>query len=85
MAVLFVVKNFDNSSRYLRQSHRSMELHNDGIFIEQDTDYVLMMKIFEQHIPFRCPTWWPVSCCPTTTSGCMALTASHFILSCVAS
>lgn len=56
MAVLFVVKNVDDSRSYLRQPHRIMELHNDGIFVEQDTDYVLMMKIFEQHISFRCPT-----------------------------
>jgi len=46
----FVVQNADNSDSYLRQPHRVMELHNDGTFVEQDTDYVLMMKIDEQHM-----------------------------------
>lgn len=44
----FVVKNVDRSDSYLRQPHRVMELHNDGTFVEQDTDYVLMMKLDEQ-------------------------------------
>lgn len=46
----FVVKNVDSSDSYLRQPHRVMELHNDGTFVEQDTDYVLMMKIDEQNM-----------------------------------
>jgi len=46
----FVVKNEDNSDSYLRQPHRVMELHNDGTFVEQDTDYVLMLKIDEQNM-----------------------------------
>lgn len=46
----FVVKNEDNSDSYLRQAHRVMELHNDGTFVEQDTDYVLMMKLDEQNM-----------------------------------
>ncbi|SHE81376.1 protein CsiD [Modicisalibacter ilicicola DSM 19980] len=46
----FVVQNVDDSDSYLRQPHRVMELHNDGTFVEQDTDYVLMMKLDEQHM-----------------------------------
>ncbi len=46
----FVVKNVDDSDSYLRQPHRVMELHNDGTFVEQDTDYVLMMKVDEQNM-----------------------------------
>ncbi|MBR9857185.1 MAG: carbon starvation induced protein CsiD [Gammaproteobacteria bacterium] len=46
----FVVKNQDNSDSYLRQAHRVMELHNDGTYVEQDTDYVLMLKIDEQNM-----------------------------------
>ncbi|MCH8550806.1 MAG: carbon starvation induced protein CsiD [Natronospirillum sp.] len=46
----FVVQNVDNSDSYLRAPHRVMELHNDGTFVEQDTDYVLMMKIDEQNM-----------------------------------
>ncbi len=47
----FVVKNVDNSDSYLRQPHRVMELHNDGTYVEEITDYVLMMKIDEQNMP----------------------------------
>ncbi|MBU3825864.1 MAG: carbon starvation induced protein CsiD [Candidatus Oceanisphaera merdipullorum] len=46
----FVVQNDDNSDSYLRQAHRVMELHNDGTYVEQDTDYVLMLKIDEQNM-----------------------------------
>ncbi|EMH4164489.1 carbon starvation induced protein CsiD [Pluralibacter gergoviae] len=46
----FVVKNVDNSDSYLRQPHRVMELHNDGTYVEETTDYVLMMKIDEQNM-----------------------------------
>ncbi|WP_447537235.1 glutarate dioxygenase GlaH [Escherichia coli] len=46
----FVVKNIDNSDSYLRQPHRVMELHNDGTYVEEITDYVLMMKIDEQNM-----------------------------------
>lgn len=46
----FVVENVDNSDSYLRAPHRVMELHNDGTFVNQITDYVLMMKIDEQNM-----------------------------------
>lgn len=46
----FVVVNTDNSDSYLRQPHRVMELHNDGTFVNQITDYVLMMKIEEKNM-----------------------------------
>lgn len=46
----FVVQNVDTSDSYLRAPHRVMELHNDGTFVNQITDYVLMMKIDEQNI-----------------------------------
>ncbi|CDF85356.1 Protein CsiD [Pseudomonas knackmussii B13] len=46
----FVVLNTDNSDSYLRQPHRVMELHNDGTFVNQITDYVLMMKIEEKNM-----------------------------------
>ena len=46
----FVVANVDTSDSYLRAPHRVMELHNDGTFVNQITDYVLMMKIDEQNI-----------------------------------
>ena len=46
----FTVKNVDNSDSYLRQTHRVLELHNDGTFVDEVTDYVLMMKIDEQNM-----------------------------------
>ncbi|NDO82867.1 carbon starvation induced protein [Citrobacter sp. NCU1] len=46
----FVVKNVDSSDSYLRQPHRVLELHNDGTYVEEITDYVLMMKIDEQNM-----------------------------------
>ncbi|WP_375739832.1 glutarate dioxygenase GlaH [Pseudomonas boanensis] len=46
----FVVVNTDNSDSYLRQPHRVMELHNDGTFVDQITDYVLMLKIDEKNM-----------------------------------
>lgn len=46
----FVVENVDSSDSYLRQAHRVMELHNDGTFVDEATDFVLMMKIDEQHM-----------------------------------
>lgn len=46
----FVVKNVDNLDSYLRQLHCVMELHNDGTYVEEITDYVLMMKIDEQNM-----------------------------------
>ncbi len=46
----FVVQNDDSSDSYLRQAHRVMELHNDGTFVKQRTDYVMMLKIDEQNM-----------------------------------
>lgn len=46
----FTVKNTDNSDSYLRQGDRRMELHNDGTFVEEPTDYVLMMKMREENM-----------------------------------
>ncbi|MEX2943517.1 glutarate dioxygenase GlaH [Serratia fonticola] len=46
----FVVKDVDNSDSYLRQPHRVLELHNDGTYVDETTDYVMMMKIDEQNM-----------------------------------
>lgn len=46
----FVVKNVDNSDSYLRRPHRVMELHNDGTYVEEITDYVLMMEVNERNM-----------------------------------
>ena len=46
----FTVKNKDDSDSYLRQAHRRMELHNDGTYVKERTDFVLMMKMKEQNM-----------------------------------
>ena len=46
----FVVENKDDSDSYLRQAHRRLELHNDGTYVDERTDFVLMMKMDEQNM-----------------------------------
>ena len=46
----FTVRNDDNSDSYLRQAHRRMELHNDGTYVNERTDFVLMMKMAEENM-----------------------------------
>ena len=43
----FSVKIEDNSDSYLRQAHRRMELHNDGTYVKELTDWVIMQKMLE--------------------------------------
>jgi len=46
----FTVRNTDNSDSYLRKAHRRMELHNDGTYVDERTDFVLMMKMVEKNM-----------------------------------
>ncbi len=46
----FSVRNTDDSDSYLRQAHRRMELHNDGTYVSERTDFVLMMKLAEENM-----------------------------------
>lgn len=46
----FTVRNVDNSDSYLRKPHRRMELHNDGTYVNERTDYVLMQKLKEENM-----------------------------------
>jgi len=45
----FVVKHTDNSDSYLRQAYRTMTLHTDGTFVDEPTDWLLMMKLDERN------------------------------------
>jgi glutarate dioxygenase len=45
----FTVKNTDESDTYLRQAYRNLELHTDGVFVEEETDWLLMMKFVEEN------------------------------------
>ena len=46
----FSVKNDDTSDSYLRQAHRRMELHNDGTYVKEITDWVIMQKMLEANV-----------------------------------
>ena len=46
----FSVKNEDSSDSYLRQAHRKMELHNDGTYVKELTDWVIMQKMLEVNV-----------------------------------
>ncbi len=46
----FSVRNTDESDSYLRKAHRRMELHNDGTYVNERTDYVLMQKLKEENM-----------------------------------
>ena len=41
----FTVKHTDDSDSYLRQAYRKMELHTDGTYVNEKTDWVLMQKL----------------------------------------
>lgn len=45
----FTVQHTDSSDSYLRQAYRNMTLHTDGTFVEEDTDWLLMMKFEEEN------------------------------------
>lgn len=45
----FTVTDTDNSDSYLRQAYRLFTLHTDGTFVDEPTDWLLMMKMVEQN------------------------------------
>jgi glutarate dioxygenase len=45
----FTVKDTDQSDSYLRQAYRLFTLHTDGTFVDEPTDWLLMMKMDEQN------------------------------------
>ncbi|WP_347552779.1 glutarate dioxygenase GlaH [Pseudalkalibacillus hwajinpoensis] len=45
----FSVKHTDNSDSYLRQAYRLFTLHTDGTYVDEATDWLLMMKFDEQN------------------------------------
>ena len=46
----FHVKHEDNSDSYLRKAYRNMDLHTDGTYVKEDTDWLLMTKIEEENV-----------------------------------
>jgi glutarate dioxygenase len=45
----FTVTDIDNSDSYLRQPYRLFTLHTDGTFVDEATDWLLMMKMKEEN------------------------------------
>lgn len=45
----FSVKDTDTSDSYLRQAYRRFTLHTDGTFVDEPTDWLLMMKMIEEN------------------------------------
>ena len=46
----FLIKHEDKSDSYLRKAYTNMDLHTDGTYVEETTDWLLMTKIEEQNV-----------------------------------
>ncbi|VEF49206.1 carbon starvation induced protein [Bacillus freudenreichii] len=45
----FTVKHTDSSDSFLRQAYRLFTMHTDGTFVDEPTDWLLMMKMVEEN------------------------------------
>ena len=46
----FYVKHEDKSDSYLRKAYKNMDLHTDGTYVKETTDWLLMTKIKEKNV-----------------------------------
>jgi len=46
----FHVKHEDASDSYLRKAYRNMDLHTDGTYVKETTDWLLMSKLEEKNV-----------------------------------
>ena len=46
----FFVKHEDDSDSYLRKAYTNMDLHTDGTYVKEKTDWLLMSKIEEKNV-----------------------------------
>ena len=46
----FHVKHEDDSDSYLRKAYTNMDLHTDGTYVKEKTDWLLMTKIEEKNV-----------------------------------
>jgi protein CsiD len=46
----FIIKHEDESDSYLRKAYTNMDLHTDGTYVKEVTDWLLMTKIEEQNV-----------------------------------
>jgi len=46
---IFEVKHTDRSDSYLRKAYKKLDLHTDGTYVKEPTDWLLMMKMKEEN------------------------------------
>ena len=46
----FHVKHSDSSDSYLRKAYRNLDLHTDGTYVKEKTDWIIMTKMEEQNV-----------------------------------
>ena len=46
----FYIKHIDRSDSYLRKAYSNMDLHTDGTYVKEKTDWLLMSKIQEKNV-----------------------------------
>ena len=46
----FTVKHEDNSDSYLRKAYTNLDLHTDGTYVNEKTDWLIMTKMEEQNV-----------------------------------
>ena len=46
----FHIKHVDKSDSYLRKAYTNMDLHTDGTYVKEKTDWLLMTKIEEKNV-----------------------------------
>ncbi len=45
----FHIKHEDNSDSYLRKAYKNMDLHTDGTYVDEKTDWLIMSKLEEKN------------------------------------
>ena len=46
----FYIKHEDNSDSYLRKAYINMDLHTDGTYVKEKTDWLIMSKLEEKNV-----------------------------------
>ena len=46
----FFIKHEDNSDSYLKKAYLNMDLHTDGTYVKEKTDWLLMTKLEEKNV-----------------------------------
>ena len=46
----FYIKHEDHSDSYLRKAYKNMDLHTDGTYVDEKTDWLIMSKLEEKNV-----------------------------------